>query len=125
MLAESERKRREMKRLLPIVAPAMIMVLTFSSCTTSAIQPSSPARLSSPAQQSSLTQPPSSTLIKTTFRVGDVNHDGAVDMGDVIKVERIILGFDPPIEGADVNGDGGVDVADILQIERIMLGQNQ
>jgi hypothetical protein len=112
-----------MKKQLLVAVPVMILALTFASCTTSAIPASSPAQRTSPVQQPSSTQQSLSAQLMPTFIVGDVNHDGVVDMGDVIKIERIILGFDPPTEAADVNGDGVVDIRDILQIERIMLGQ--
>ena len=54
---------------------------------------------------------------------GDVNGDGVVDMGDVTKVERIILGKDPYTPAADVNQDGVVNMADVVAIENIILGR--
>jgi len=36
---------------------------------------------------------------------GDANEDGGVDMGDVTRVERIILGLTTPTVGADANKD--------------------
>ncbi len=53
---------------------------------------------------------------------GDVNGDGVVNMADIIKCERIILGWDSPTPGADVNGDGEIDMGDVVPIERIILG---
>jgi len=57
---------------------------------------------------------------------GDINADGAVDMGDVIFAERIILGLDVPTadqkKRADVNGDGVVDMGDVILIERYIAG---
>jgi len=52
---------------------------------------------------------------------GDANCDGEVDMGDVTKVERIILELDPPTLGADANRDGEIDIRDVTKIERIIL----
>ena len=56
------------------------------------------------------------------FERGDANEDGVVDMADVTKVERIILGLDPPTPSADANEDGSIDMADVTKIERIILG---
>ena len=53
---------------------------------------------------------------------GDANGDGVVDVGDVIKVKRIILALDPPTPCADGNGDGVIDVGDVIKIKRIILG---
>jgi len=57
-----------------------------------------------------------------TCTTGDANEDGVVDIGDVIKVRRIILALDPPTPCADVNGDGFIDVGDVIKIKRIILG---
>lgn len=56
------------------------------------------------------------------FIPGDANEDGVIDMSDVTKVERIILGLDEPTRGADCNQDGVIDMADVTCIERIILG---
>jgi len=53
---------------------------------------------------------------------GDVNMDGVVNVGDIIKEKRIIKGLDPLTPCADVNGDGSVDVGDIIKIKRIIKG---
>ena len=61
----------------------------------------------------------------TAFNVvhpGDANGDGIITMGDVTKVERIILGLDPPTAGADANNDGSITMGDVTKIERIILG---
>ena len=55
-------------------------------------------------------------------KVGDTNGNDVVDMGDVIKLERIILGLDSQTYGADVNNDGLVNMGDVIKIERIILG---
>ena len=39
-------------------------------------------------------------------------------------VMRIILGMDPSTLGADVNGDGTVNMGDVTKIELIILGLN-
>ena len=53
---------------------------------------------------------------------GDANLDSVVDMADVTKVERIILGLDDPTSCADANQDGEINMSDVTKIERIILG---
>jgi hypothetical protein len=53
---------------------------------------------------------------------GDVNEDLRVSIGDVTKIERIILGLDPVTAGADANVNGVVDMGDVVKVERMILG---
>ena len=52
---------------------------------------------------------------------GDANLDGTINMADVTKVERIILGLDDLTPCADANQDWEIDMADVTKIERIIL----
>lgn len=56
---------------------------------------------------------------------GDGNGDGFIDMGDVTRVERIILELVAPRLCADANQDGFTDMGDVTKIERIILGIDQ
>ena len=65
------------------------------------------------------------TMTIVDAQLGDANHDGDVDVADIISIANYILGsasgsFD--MTAADVNGDGDVDVADIIGIANIILG---
>jgi large repetitive protein len=51
----------------------------------------------------------------------DVNGDEDVDMGDVVKIQRIYLGWDAETPAADANGDGLVNTMDITKLERVIL----
>jgi hypothetical protein len=93
-------------RILPVVTLALVLVWTIAGCAPSESPQPSPA------------------LAPAAIGSGDVNQDGSVSMGDVAKVERIILGLDPPTPSADVNGDGVIDMSDVTKIERIILGRN-
>jgi len=53
---------------------------------------------------------------------GDANDDGVVNALDITKVERIIVGLDPPTPGADANQDDYIDAIDITKVERIIGG---
>jgi Cadherin-like beta sandwich domain/Uncharacterised protein conserved in bacteria (DUF2194)/Divergent InlB B-repeat domain/Dockerin type I domain len=53
---------------------------------------------------------------------GDANGDGVVNILDMTKCAREILGLDPLTPGADANGDGNVNVLDMTKIVRIILG---
>ena len=61
-------------------------------------------------------------LVHACLQPGDANGDCEVDMSDVTKVERIILGLDPTTPCADCNQDGEIDMSDVTCIERIILG---
>jgi len=52
--------------------------------------------------------------------LGDVNGDGSVNMGDVVKLERIIRGLDQRTAGADVNNDGQINQEDAIKVEEII-----
>ena len=65
-----------------------------------------------------------STVTLVDAEIGDANHDGTVDVADIIAVANKILGrpsaqFDET--AANVNGDSTVDVADIIGIANIIL----
>ena len=58
------------------------------------------------------------------FLLGDVNHDGAVSIADVMSVVDYIMGITPPvffIENADMNSDGSISIADITLIVNVIL----
>jgi len=54
---------------------------------------------------------------------GDVNGDTQVDAGDVVLLQRYIVGDDVNIDtdAADVDGDGDVDSADVLLIKQAIV----
>jgi len=61
------------------------------------------------------------TAIVRIWLRGDANQDRYVSIGDVTKVERIILGLSSPTLPADANQNGTVDMGDVTVIERIIL----
>jgi hypothetical protein len=65
---------------------------------------------------------PGDSGIISVVNYGDANEDGKVNMGDVTKVERIILGLDPPTCSCDANRDGKTNMGDVTRIERVILG---
>jgi len=60
-------------------------------------------------------------LVRIT-KPGDINGDGLVTIGDVTKLERVILGLEPLYFSADINHDGETNIGDVTRIERIILG---
>lgn len=54
----------------------------------------------------------------------DVNCDHAVNIVDMIKVQRVILGLDSQdiCPRCDVNQDGSVNILDMIKIQRVILG---
>ena len=62
----------------------------------------------------------------SSFDQGDVNHDGKVNVADVMLVANELLGTDNAAyhpENSDMDGNGFVDVADIVRIVDAMLTQ--
>ncbi len=57
-----------------------------------------------------------------TILPGDANEDGNVNIGDIIKIERIILGIDPKTPGADATQDGQINMGDVTRTEAIIMG---
>lgn len=60
------------------------------------------------------------------FLLGDVNHDGTIDVNDIMAIVNYILGmsivnFDE--EAADFNQDGSVNVMDVMDVVLVILGQ--
>jgi len=55
-------------------------------------------------------------------RYGDANLDGAVNMGDVTTIERMILGLAFANVNADANVSNSIDMGDVVRVERQILG---
>ena len=53
--------------------------------------------------------------------VGDVNHDGNVDVRDISALINMIMAFTPEEESGDVNGDGRINVSDITALIDIIM----
>ena len=60
---------------------------------------------------------------KKTFELGDVNHDGYVDIADVTALISIVLKKANYPAEADVNSDGEATIADVtILIGRVLAG---
>jgi hypothetical protein len=55
---------------------------------------------------------------------GDANADGDVNAADITAVERIIMGIASPNSNADVDSNGSVDMGDVVKINNIILKIN-
>ena len=64
-------------------------------------------------------------MYQSIWKHGAANGDGKVNIIDVTKVERVILGLDPITVASDANNDGKVNIGDVTWIERIILGLEQ
>lgn len=51
---------------------------------------------------------------------GDITGDGAVDLMDVVRLQKYIADWDVAVDEArcDVNGDGAVNVIDVIRLQR-------
>ncbi len=59
---------------------------------------------------------------------GDNNGDGEIDIIDLLKVQKNILGVskldEAYLKASDVNKDGLVDIVDLLKVQKHILGVN-
>ncbi len=63
---------------------------------------------------------------KPQFLLGDVNHDGAINVNDIMAIVNHILGMvvlDFDEEAADYDQDGNINVMDVMDIVLLILGQ--
>ncbi|MDE5984559.1 MAG: dockerin type I repeat-containing protein, partial [Eubacterium sp.] len=62
----------------------------------------------------------------TVILYGDVNGDGEIDLLDIVRLKRNMLGWidlsDIYMKAADVNRKDGVDLIDIVAIKNHILG---
>lgn len=65
-----------------------------------------------------------STLIISSYTLGDVNADNSIDVADYIAVANYILGEEPAKfvhKAADINVDNSIDVADYIGVANLIL----
>ena len=85
-------------------------------------------RLSTTALVTLLAADTTFNIIVGNFIVGDVNHDGIVDVVDVMATVSKALGKGVTpfhTEQADINNDGEIDVSDVMSIVNIVLNSKQ
>ena len=58
----------------------------------------------------------------TVWKYGDVNKDNSVDVKDLVRLEKIILGEEGVTVTSDIDNDGSVDVADLIMLINYLLG---
>lgn len=62
--------------------------------------------------------------VTPTYKRGDVNLDGSINVADVTALVSIILGSQPAgnVGNGDLNGDGQINVADVTALVSLILG---
>ena len=64
--------------------------------------------------------------INGSCEYGDVNHDGFINVNDIMKVINYILDSSEVVGyykcTSDVNNDSGINISDIIQLVDIILG---
>lgn len=62
----------------------------------------------------------------STLALGDINSDGKINVLDIVKLQRIIVGLETADENVmavgDLNVDGKISVLDIVRIQRHIVG---
>lgn len=54
---------------------------------------------------------------------GDINHDGIVNILDIVEIAKMILQISDKNLCADITGDGNVSVSDFVALKRILIGE--
>jgi len=107
------------KKVQAILAAVMgVALLMFSMGTPVLAATGSPPG----ANSNDLTVTLSVVAVADSSVPGDANGDGVVNMADVTRVLREILGLSPITSGADANQDGQINMADVTKIQKIILG---
>lgn len=55
------------------------------------------------------------------YETGDVNHDGKVNVADIVYCSGAVLKTHTPEFSCDVNNDGMVDAFDIVLIRKLVI----
>lgn len=63
-----------------------------------------------------------SAYVPETTLVGDVNHDGKVNMADLVYCTKTVLAVHKPVYSCDVDNDGTTDAFDLVYLRKILLG---
>ena len=60
-----------------------------------------------------------------TFSVGDINHDGVVNVSDVVALVNIILNKENTVipDEADVTGDNEINISDVVALVNYILNK--
>lgn len=63
------------------------------------------------------------TIDEGEYKKGDVNHDGNINIMDLMALAKYIVGTSTEINPeADVNGDGRYNIVDLMEIAKIIVG---
>ena len=66
-------------------------------------------------------------MIEFGFAPGDVNHDGCINVADIMAIVNHTIGKNVAVffpEEGDINGDNNVNVTDIMEIVKIVLNNS-
>ena len=62
------------------------------------------------------------TTVDTYTSKGDLNHDGNVNVGDLVYLQRVLLGIErSPEYSCDFNGDGVNDIFDMIALRKLLV----
>ena len=71
----------------------------------------------------SFVMPDADVVIRAEYLlVGDLDGDGSITSGDLLRLTRILAGAEKPHPAGDIDGDGGWNVGDLVNMRRYVAG---
>ena len=99
---------------------------TTKASTTTTKATTTTTKASTTTKATTTTTTASTTAVTTTVDTytskGDLNHDGNVNVGDLVYLQRVLLGIEKsPEYSCDFNGDGVNDIFDMIALRKLLV----
>ncbi|WP_303799852.1 leucine-rich repeat protein [Ruminococcus flavefaciens] len=99
---------------------------TTKASTTTTKATSTTTKATTTTTKATSTTTTASTTVTTTVDTytskGDLNHDGNVNVGDLVYLQRVLLGIEKsPEYSCDFNGDGVNDIFDMIALRKLLV----
>ncbi len=96
---------------------------TTTTSTTTTTKPTTTTTTSTTTttMSTTTTTTPTTTTTTTGYQQGDVNHDGNVNVADLVYCTRTVLMTHKPVYSCDVDNDGTTDAFDVALLRMILV----
>ncbi|WP_082316745.1 dockerin type I repeat-containing protein [Ruminococcus flavefaciens] len=94
---------------------------TTSKTTTSTTTSTTTTKPTTTSTTSTSTTTTTSTTSEPQYAVGDLNHDGKVNVADLVYCQQFLLGKRGMKYSCDCNGDGVADIFDLIFMRKLLI----